>query len=181
MNMTLEQETIKEFPAESQQVVEQALHALDEQMAHRGVLKKFEGDRVKPEEIESYIKLSLAGKPVEYLYAFFVNNAGEVIYHAAIWKGTTTQVLTVARDLVKQAMELKGCTGLFIAHNHPGGTTEPSDADVNIALKVKLAMQLFDYTLYDSFVVSGTTGEVRSIMDEISPTSLLLKSIKELF
>ena len=42
---------------------------------------------------------------------------------------------------------------LILAHNHPSGNGEPSDADIKITKKLKEAGQLLDITLLDHLIL----------------------------
>ena len=45
---------------------------------------------------------------------------------------------------------------LVIAHNHPSGFVEPSEADKKITRRVKDACALVDIRLLDHFIIGGT-------------------------
>jgi DNA repair protein RadC len=42
---------------------------------------------------------------------------------------------------------------VILAHNHPSGVAEPSQADISITDKIKRALDLVDVRLLDHFVV----------------------------
>ncbi len=49
---------------------------------------------------------------------------------------------------------LTGATGVVIAHNHPSGTLEPSNDDINLTKRVKQALQILDLQLMDHIIIA---------------------------
>lgn len=48
-----------------------------------------------------------------------------------------------------------GASYIALAHNHPGGRAEPSDADMTSTRLLKRALDMIDLTLIEHFIVSG--------------------------
>jgi DNA repair protein RadC len=46
------------------------------------------------------------------------------------------------------------CKGVIIAHNHPSGNLNPSEADIRVSKNLKQALDLFSITLLDSLIVT---------------------------
>jgi len=44
-------------------------------------------------------------------------------------------------------------TGILLAHNHPSGNPQPSDADIQITKKLKEAGQLLEINLLDHLIL----------------------------
>jgi DNA repair protein RadC len=55
--------------------------------------------------------------------------------------------------LVKKALEYNA-GAIILAHNHPSGVPEPSQADISITKRIYEAMDLIEVKLLDHFVVS---------------------------
>ena len=47
-----------------------------------------------------------------------------------------------------------GATGLLLAHNNPTGNLQPSQADLSLTEKIKVATQAIDIQLLDHLIVS---------------------------
>jgi len=45
-------------------------------------------------------------------------------------------------------------TSVIIAHNHPSGTLEPSNADIQLTDKIKEAGKLMDISLLDHLIIT---------------------------
>jgi len=55
--------------------------------------------------------------------------------------------------VLKKALET-GATGLILAHNHPSGTLQASEADKQITQKLKTAAQSLDIKVLDHLIVT---------------------------
>ncbi len=56
------------------------------------------------------------------------------------------------REIVKAALQ-RNCAAIIIAHNHPSGIAEPSQADELITQRVKDALALVDIRLLDHIII----------------------------
>lgn len=56
-------------------------------------------------------------------------------------------------------------SGVIIAHNHPGGSLEPSFEDIFITNRLKFGLMYFDIKLIDHLII--TEEDFLSIMEEI--------------
>ena len=56
------------------------------------------------------------------------------------------------REIVKHALQCN-CAAVIVAHNHPSGIAEPSQADELITQRVKEALALVDIRLLDHIIV----------------------------
>jgi len=64
--------------------------------------------------------------------------------------------------VVKQALSVNAAA-IILAHNHPSGVAEPSQADERITKRVKMALELVDIRLLDHLVIGdGTTTSLAS-------------------
>ncbi|MGO2457738.1 JAB domain-containing protein, partial [Vibrio casei] len=66
------------------------------------------------------------------------------------------------REVVKRSMH-HNAAALILAHNHPSGIAEPSDADRRITRRLVDALALVDIRILDHFVVGD--GEVVSFAE----------------
>ena len=58
------------------------------------------------------------------------------------------------RLIFKRAIELLA-TQMLIAHNHPSGNREPSQADIAMTRTLKAAANLFDIKLLDHIIITA--------------------------
>ena len=89
----------------------------------------------------------------EQAYVLFVNtnNKPKGFYHHSSGgiDGTIMDIQMISGMAVKSLSK-----GVIIAHNHPSGNTQPSDADERITEQMKQALKLFNIKLLDSLILT---------------------------
>jgi len=89
----------------------------------------------------------------ESVFILLLNNSNITIGFAKISQGGITGSLIDIRIVAKYCVEALA-TGCILAHNHPSGKLEPSRADVDITLKVRDALKLFEINLLDHLIIT---------------------------
>lgn len=101
--------------------------------------------------------------PHEEFWVLFLNNSNKVISKSQLSKGGITGTIVDVRLVFKLALE-SGATGLILCHNHPSGNLNPSDADKEITMKLKLAGDSLDVKVLDHLIITET--KYYSFVDE---------------
>lgn len=91
--------------------------------------------------------------PHEEFWIVYLNNSNKVIRKLPLSKGGITGTLVDVRLVFKTALEL-GATSIILCHNHPSGALKPSDADIKITKKLKLAGESLDILILDHVIVT---------------------------
>ena len=91
--------------------------------------------------------------PHEEFWILYLNNSNKVIRKNQLSKGGITGTLVDVRLVLKNALEV-GATGLILCHNHPSGTLKPSQSDINITQKLKMAAESLDIKVLDHLIVT---------------------------
>ena len=65
----------------------------------------------------------------------------------------------IPREIVKLALQ-RNAAAVIVAHNHPSGVAEPSQADELITQRVKEALALVDIRLLDHIIVGDGVARV---------------------
>jgi DNA repair protein RadC len=136
--------------AQLKAVMEMARRALVEDMKNGDVLSS-------PGAVRRYLSLLLKDKPHEEFWAVFVDAQNRVILAEMLFRGTLTQTSVYPREVVKRTLALNAA-GIILAHNHPSGVAEPSQADRLLTQTLKQALALVDVRVLDHFVVAGAGG-----------------------
>lgn len=89
----------------------------------------------------------------EEFWILYLNNANKIIEQFQISKGGITGTLVDVRITLRKALEL-GAVSLILAHNHPSGNLNPSDADKQLTLKLKTAAESIDIKILDHLIVT---------------------------
>jgi DNA repair protein RadC len=83
-------------------------------------------------------------------------------YHE-LFHGTIDTTSVHPREVVKLALE-KNAAAVIVAHNHPSGMAEPSNADIDITQRLKTALALIDIRLLDHFIIGR--GDITSLANQ---------------
>lgn len=95
------------------------------------------------------------GQPIELrecFYALFLNRANKVLGYFLVSVGGITGTVVDPRCIFQAALKASA-TGILLAHNHPSGNPQPSDADIQITRKLKDAGQLLEINLLDHLIL----------------------------
>ena len=104
--------------------------------------------------VRDFLMFELAEEGREVFYAIFLNSQNGVIAFEPLFVGTLEQTSVHPREVVRRSLEL-GAAAVILAHNHPSGTGEPSQADRLLTDTLKTALALVDVRVLDHFIVAG--------------------------
>ena len=91
-----------------------------------------EGDLMTtPALVRSYLSSQLRHQPREVFAVLFLDNQNRLISYDELFYGTIDGASVYPREVVKKALA-RNASALILAHNHPSGVAEPSQADVRI-------------------------------------------------
>ena len=129
-----------------QAVLEMARRALKEEIQAGNAL-------TSPRAVREYLQLLLRGKPHEVFMAIFLDAQHRVIAAEELFQGTLTQASVYPREVVKRALH-HNAAAVILAHNHPSGVAEASQADRQLTDALKQALSLVDVRTLDHFIVA---------------------------
>jgi DNA repair protein RadC len=109
-----------------------------------------------PNAVRDYLSLHYAGQEREIFGVLFLDNRHRLITLEEMFHGTIDGASVHPREVVKRALKLNAAA-VILAHNHPSGVAEPSQADELITVRVRDALALVDIRVLDHFVVGGAT------------------------
>lgn len=79
--------------------------------------------------------------------------------------GTATETLVHPREVFRESIRQGACK-LIIAHNHPSGNLEPSDADIELTKQLLLGADYLDIPLLDHLILgNGDHQSLRQLTD----------------
>ena len=130
-----------------QAVLEMSRRALQEEMQCGDALNS-------PRAVRDYLRLLLGGRQHEVFLALFLDTQHRVIASEELFQGTLSQTSVYPREVVKRALA-HNAPAMILAHNHPSGVAEPSQADQLLTAALKQALGLVDVRVLDHFVVTG--------------------------
>ncbi|MCG9639575.1 DNA repair protein RadC [Vibrio sp. Isolate34] len=115
-----------------------------------------------PSHTKLYLSSILRDRQREAFYILFLDNQNRVIKDEVMFEGTIDAASVYPREVVKRALH-HNAAALILAHNHPSGVAEPSQADRRITRRLTDALALVDIRILDHFVVGD--GEVISFAE----------------
>lgn len=115
-----------------------------------------------PSHTKLYLSSVLRDRQREAFYILFLDNQNRVIKDEVLFEGTIDSASVYPREVVKRAL-YHNAASLILAHNHPSGVAEPSNADRRITRRLSDALGLVDIQILDHFVVGD--GEVVSFAE----------------
>ncbi len=136
--------------AQLQAVLEMARRALSESMKQGDALNS-------PQAVRDYLRLLLSGRRHEVFMVLFLDAQNKVVASEEMFRGTLTQTSVYPREIVIQALRYNAA-GVILAHNHPSGVAEASQADRWLTDQLKTALGLVDVRVIDHFIVAGNEG-----------------------
>ncbi len=107
---------------------------------------------LSPEITQKYLHNLLSHREREIFLVMFLDNQHRVIRYEEMFMGTINSVDIYPREIVREALKVNAAA-LILAHNHPSGKAEPSNADRIITVKITKACSLLDICVLDHLVV----------------------------
>lgn len=90
----------------------------------------------------------------EEFWVLLLNRANYLISCRQISEGGISGTVVDLRKIFKIAIEENACS-LILAHNHPSGNIQPSDADKNITKKIKESGLIVDIPIVDHLIIAN--------------------------
>lgn len=106
-----------------------------------------------PGIVRNWLRLKLGGLEHEEFYCVFLDAHNRVLEFAGMFRGTLTQTSVYPREIVKRALACNAA-GVILAHNHPSGVADPSQADRRLTDQLTAALGLVDVKVMDHFIVT---------------------------
>ncbi|MBW6235001.1 RadC family protein [Pseudomonas aeruginosa] len=106
----------------------------------------------RPAAVRDYLRLKLVAEPNEIFVVVFMNSMHAVLAVEPMFHGTINATSVYPRVVLQRALQLNAAAVIF-AHQHPSGTTEPSNADRLLTEQLKTALALIDVRVLDHFVI----------------------------
>ncbi|MBQ4324795.1 MAG: JAB domain-containing protein [Clostridia bacterium] len=109
-----------------------------------------------PEKIGEYFSYCFCGSKVETVYLLLLRADYTVIECRRMASGSVNSANLNVRSLVEAAL-FSEAKFVAIAHNHPSGLAQPSQADISTTLDLRNAFSTIGVTLLDHIIVAGNS------------------------
>ncbi len=141
--------------AQLQAVLEMGRRHLHETLARGDAL-------TSPDDTRRYLTARLRGHANEVFACLFLDNRHRVISFEELFHGTINGASVHPRQVVRRALA-HNAAALILAHNHPSGVAEPSQADLHLTRRLNEALALIDVRVLDHIVIGD--GETVSLAE----------------
>jgi DNA repair protein RadC len=105
-----------------------------------------------PDATRKFLLAQLRDRPYEVFCCLYLDSRHRLIAFEELFRGTTDGANVHTKEVVRQTL-LHNASALILAHNHPSGVMEPSQADEFITRRLKDALALMDVRVLDHFIV----------------------------
>ena len=107
----------------------------------------------QPTRVKRYCIAQLGHLPIEHCVALYLDSRFRLIACDEVARGTLSQASVYPREVVKAALR-HHAAAIILAHNHPSGVAEPSQADIALTQHLRKALALVDVRLLDHLIVT---------------------------
>ena len=132
----------------AQRTIRRALTQLERQLREPGA------SFTSTTAVRDWLRLQLASLEREVFTVLFLDNQHRLIAHETLFTGTINHTQVHPREVVKAGLK-HNCAAVIVAHCHPSGLAEPSNADRQVTTRIQQALELVDIRLLDHLVVGG--------------------------
>lgn len=105
-----------------------------------------------PRAARDYLIARLRDREHEVFCCLFLDSRHRLISCEELFRGTVDGASVHPREVVKQSLA-RNATAVILAHNHPSGVAEPSQADEIITTRLRDALALVEIRLLDHLIV----------------------------
>jgi DNA repair protein RadC len=142
-------------PATAAQLIAAARRAMTRRVRRGAALDS-------PRAVREFLALKLGTLEHETFAVLLLDARHRLIDYVELFRGTIDGASVHPREVVKLALA-RNAAALVLAHPHPSGVPEPSQADELITRRLRDALALVDIRILDHIIVAG--GETLSLAE----------------
>lgn len=132
--------------SELQAILEIARRYLYQTIQRKDILKCTEDTIV-------FLRSRLRDEPREIFAGIFLDHRNYIIAYEELMKGTLQTAQVYPREVIKRILHYNAAS-IILAHNHPSGYPEPSEADWKLTQKLQFMFEVMSTTLLDHIIIA---------------------------
>ncbi len=101
-----------------------------------------------------YVMSLFTGRTYEAFFVICLDSQNRVNYAALLHEGTLNEVSVYPRLVVEMVLRHQS-NSVILAHNHPGGSLNPSNDDMELTKKIKAALEPISVKVVDHIITAG--------------------------
>lgn len=134
--------------AREDRAIYRAAKILERRMRESGPLLK------DPTLVRQWLQVNLSGRDREVFAGLFLDTQNRLIAWEELAHGSLAEASVYPREVVKVALK-HNAGAVILAHNHPSGNVNPSEADRRLTDRLRSALAMIDVRVLDHFIVGG--------------------------
>jgi DNA repair protein RadC len=109
-----------------------------------------------PQTTKDYLTYKLAPYEREVFSIMLLDSQHRLIEYRELFFGTIDAAPVYPREVVKLVLEFNAAA-VILAHNHPSGVAEPSQADKSLTERLAAALRMIDVKVLDHIIIGETS------------------------
>ena len=105
--------------------------------------------------LTNFVRSILTDNSREHSVALFLDGQHQVAAYSIVSIGSANSAIATPREIFQRAI-VAGAISIVISHNHPSGSTQPSDEDHKVTKRLHESGQLLGIKLLDHVIVTDT-------------------------
>ena len=114
------------------------------------------------EAAKALLKPFFDREPYEVVYCIALDSSNRFLGFMKLEEGTSNSARVHLRKIFVFLLCETNATGLILAHNHPGGSTQPSREDIALTRKIHEHLKELDVRLLDHIIYAPGISESES-------------------
>lgn len=110
----------------------------------------------RPQMVRDYLTAQLRHQEREVFVVLLLDSQHRLLKYVELFQGTINAAPVYPREVLKLVMQYNAAA-VILAHNHPSGVAEPSQADQRVTERLKRALGMIDVALLYHFVIGSGT------------------------
>lgn len=102
--------------------------------------------------VGKYLQKELSNLNQENVVALYLNTKNEIIKKDTVFIGSLNTSVAHPREIFNRAISYSAAR-IILAHNHPSGNVEPSEADLSFTQRMMEAGELLGIEVLDHFII----------------------------
>ena len=107
-----------------------------------------------PLQVREFLQAKFGRLSHEVFVCLHFDSYCRLIECQELFRGSITQTAVYPREILKEAIS-RNASALIVAHNHPSGNPDPSDADKELTKILIKTLELVDIPLLDHLIISN--------------------------
>jgi len=101
-----------------------------------------------------YLKFNMGCLKLEQFRVLFLNKKNMLIADEVMATGTIDQTPVYPREIVKKSL-FHEAGAIILVHNHPSGSTKPSNSDIDLTTQIVNACNTINVTVHDHVIIGS--------------------------